>query len=240
MSPFIIHLTYLAAVMFIIGVIGTLALYRFKFDEFAQSGLALKIIVWIPLWVIYILGAYFLFNIFISLIIGFSLIETFWENRRAHFSPRLFYSVLFIVGIGLFAVFVEQSPNPAVMALSLLAACALSDITAFFVGHLFGYHSLPKSINQKKSWEGVFGQLLGGAVGMERIRTLGAVGVSIGIALSVGFGSALGDMVNSFFKRATNVTRWSNYIPGHGGVGDRFASIAGTGYFLMLVKIILH
>jgi phosphatidate cytidylyltransferase len=240
MDPFIFHITYLAAITFVVGGIGTFALYHFRFREFLKSGLVLKILVWIPLWFIYIAAAYYWFSAFIFLIIVMFLVEIFWKNRNRAVVPRMLYATLFVTGIGLFAAFVEQTSNPPAIALSLLAACALSDITAFFAGRLCGYHALPQAINPRKSWEGVLGQFVGGAIGVERIKALGALVIPLGVALCVGLGSACGDIGNSFFKRTSNVVRWSNVIPGHGGIGDRFASIAGTGFFLFFYKIFFH
>jgi len=237
MEPFIIQLTYLAALIFIVGIMGTLALFRFQYDDFLESGLALKIAVWIPLWILYIVAAYNYFTAFIFFIVALSLIEVFWTNKNAPLAPRLVYSALFTTGIGFFAVFVGQSSDPSAVALSLLAACALSDVVAFFAGRAFGYHALPVSVNPRKSWEGVFGQFVGGVAGIMCIGTLGVPGIPLGVALSVGFGSACGDLANSLFKRITKVDSWSAAIPGHGGVCDRFASIAGTGFFLLLVML---
>lgn len=236
MVLFIIKLTIVAAITFFIGGIGTFALYRFRLKDFIQSGLALKIAMWIPLWFIYILSSYYWPEFFLVAIVLFILVEIFWVNKKNDFMPRITYACFFILGVGMLTVYVQESSNPSIIFLSILAACALSDVVAFFAGKLCGYHFLPKVINPGKSWEGVAGQVVGGTLGLERVKALGAFEISIGISFLVGLGSACGDICNSYFKRILQITNWSNFIPGHGGIGDRFASLAGTGYFLFAYK----
>lgn len=235
---FAIKLTAAAAIVFVAGGLTTFALYKFRFEEMVKSRLALKIAMWIPLWILYVVATYFWFTAFMVLIVAVFLGEILIKNRRLPLGPRLTYGTIFVIGIFLIVNFIEKSTTPHQTALAIMAACIASDVCAYFGGKLLGKHKLPSLINQRKAWEGVLGQLVGGALGVWGISALGAPEMTLGVALAVGLGSGLGDMTNSYYKRKVGIPEWSNWIPGHGGMGDRFASLAGTGYLLFLVKVI--
>jgi phosphatidate cytidylyltransferase len=58
--------------------------------------------------------------------------------------------------------------------------------------------------------------------------------------VALGAGSALGDLTNSYVKRKLAIDEWGRAIPGHGGILDRFSSMAGSAvlvfYFLLIVQ----
>jgi phosphatidate cytidylyltransferase len=54
------------------------------------------------------------------------------------------------------------------------------------------------------------------------------VETAIFIALCLSFASQLGDITESALKRASGVKDSSNFIPGHGGVMDRFDGLIGA------------
>ena len=47
----------------------------------------------------------------------------------------------------------------------------------------------------------------------------------IGVGLIVGIFGQIGDLIESLIKRDANVKDSSSFIPGHGGVFDRFDSL---------------
>ncbi len=109
------------------------------------------------------------------------------------------------------------------------AWCA--DAGAYFVGSKFGKHKLAPSISPKKSVEGAFGGVAGGILGMliygiilyyckTDVPWLNFI--VMGILGSV-FGS-LGDLFLSYIKRECKIKDFGNFLPGHGGVLDRFDS----------------
>jgi phosphatidate cytidylyltransferase len=64
--------------------------------------------------------------------------------------------------------------------------------------------------------------------------------VPVGLFIPIGLGSGVGDIINSAAKRRVGVVNWSRLIPGHGGLADRFSSIAASAllsfYFLLLTR----
>ena len=109
----------------------------------------------------------------------------------------------------------------------------VSDTAAYFVGSFLGKHKLCPEISPKKSVEGAVGGLVGGMLGMVIFCLIlnsffeysynYFVFAAIGFVLSVV--SQIGDLSMSFIKREYNVKDFSNLIPGHGGVLDRFDGV---------------
>jgi len=110
-------------------------------------------------------------------------------------------------------------------------ASSVSDVTAFFFGSYFGIHKLPSFVNVNKSWEGILGQIAGALIGVLLIKLFIADKVNILLFLPIGAGSSIGDILNSYIKRKVGIKSWSYLLPGHGGVIDRFSSLAWSAIF---------
>lgn len=120
-----------------------------------------------------------------------------------------------------------------------------NDVFAYLVGISIGKHKMCERLSPKKSWEGFFG----GVVGSLAMGALGAyiVGGSylvwIGLAAVVSLSSVVGDLAESMFKRDAGVKDSGNFIPGHGGMLDRFDALILSAPFafvyLIFVTILL-
>lgn len=106
-----------------------------------------------------------------------------------------------------------------------------SDAMAYFIGSAFGKHKLAPSVSPKKSVEGMFGGMAGGVIGMliyGIILNVSGTQVPWLAFVIVGFiGSVfglLGDLFLSYIKRDCKIKDFGNFLPGHGGVLDRFDS----------------
>lgn len=107
-----------------------------------------------------------------------------------------------------------------------------SDAMAYFIGSAFGKHKLAPSISPKKSVEGMFGGMAGGIIGMLiygiilhffKTNVPWLAFVIVGFLGSV-FG-LIGDLFLSYIKRNCKIKDFGNFLPGHGGVLDRFDSV---------------
>ncbi|AQS03839.1 phosphatidate cytidylyltransferase [Clostridium beijerinckii] len=123
----------------------------------------------------------------------------------------------------------------------------LSDTAAFYSGKLFGKHKLSPKVSPKKTIEGSIGGLVGATVftgifGMvvQRYVNIMPIYNYFIIGILCGLFGQLGDLVASSIKRYVGVKDYSNLIPGHGGVLDRFDSIifAAAAVFYYLTFII--
>ncbi len=111
----------------------------------------------------------------------------------------------------------------------LLASIWICDTAAYFGGLTLGRHRLFERVSPKKSWEGsVFG--FAGAVATWWVGRMMVVDyLTLSQALTIGalvgvFGQ-VGDLVESRFKRDAGVKDSSSFLPGHGGIYDRFDSL---------------
>ena len=123
----------------------------------------------------------------------------------------------------------------------------LSDTAAFYSGKLFGKHKLSPRVSPKKTIEGSIGGLIGatiftgvfGIIVQKYINIMPIYNYFIIGALCGVFGQ-FGDLVASSIKRYVGIKDYSNLIPGHGGILDRFDSIifSATVIFYYLTFIV--
>ncbi|MBT3352877.1 MAG: CDP-archaeol synthase [Nitrospinaceae bacterium] len=109
--------------------------------------------------------------------------------------------------------------------LFLFAVVWANDIAAYYIGRAFGSRKLAPSISPGKTVEGsvgglVVGVLAGLVVAVWLLSSLDMV-VAIFVAMVVGLLSQVGDLCESFVKRAAGRKDSGSGIPGHGGILDR-------------------
>ncbi len=118
----------------------------------------------------------------------------------------------------------------------------LTDAFAFLVGRKIGKHKMSPHISPKKSVEGaVFGTIITAAINVVLLFAFSLVATKIGHAPLLGESamkyliafpiscvlsviSMFGDLAASVLKRNVGIKDYSNLLPGHGGIVDRFDS----------------
>jgi phosphatidate cytidylyltransferase len=105
-----------------------------------------------------------------------------------------------------------------------------TDTVSYFVGTWLGTHRLLPIVSPAKTWEGALAGVVGGTgagAGLTILLDLPletSEGALIGLIASLA--AVAGDLVESGFKRLSNVKDSGTIIPGHGGVLDRIDSLA--------------
>ena len=125
----------------------------------------------------------------------------------------------------------------------------VTDTFAYYFGKYFGKKKLCPEVSPKKTIAGALGGFLGSAI------ICGIYGIIVNkyfngvniihyflIGALCGIVGQLGDLVASSIKRYVGIKDYSNLIPGHGGVLDRFDSILFNSavvfyYLTFIIKI---
>ncbi|MEG0276748.1 MAG: phosphatidate cytidylyltransferase [Coprobacillus sp.] len=152
-----------------------------------------------------------------------------------------YFTVGVLIAMGLHMIYQLRITYGFESILLLALATFGTDTGAYFAGMMFGKHKLNPRLSPKKTIEGSIG------------------GIILGTVLSVAFGayikmespslylivicfiltitSQIGDLIFSSIKRSFEVKDYSQLLPGHGGVLDRFDSIL---FNAMVFGILIH
>jgi phosphatidate cytidylyltransferase len=132
--------------------------------------------------------------------------------------------------VGIFRLSWEgQSDFGRHLLLFYLALVWSGDSAAYILGSVFGKHKISPTISPNKSWEGTLGHfagvLLAGFLGRHFFFPM--LGVRDVIVLSAVFSlfGFWGDLVESSWKRGSDIKDSGHLLPGHGGILDRVDSI---------------
>ena len=138
-------------------------------------------------------------------------------------------SIMWVGFLGSFATLMLRYPNREGVAflLGTIIAVVANDVGALFIGRQFGNTPLSET-SPNKSWEGwaggLFASLLISAAIVSRIHPWD-FGSAILLALVASIVGPIGDLCESMIKRDLNLKDMSSFLPGHGGVLDRFDAI---------------
>lgn len=118
----------------------------------------------------------------------------------------------------------------------------MTDSWAFLVGRKIGKHKMTPNISPKKSFEGaVFGVLATVCLNLAMLWVFNKIALSMGhgafmtegnmkyvyfipISIVLAVVGMFGDLAASVLKRNVGIKDYSNLLPGHGGIMDRFDS----------------
>lgn len=137
--------------------------------------------------------------------------------------------------------------NPWLL-LFVMTVVMAADISAYFAGKRFGKNKLAPAISPGKTWEGVFGAMVGVTLyviiagwtsGLYKQYPVFPAVIVAGwwwVALAV-----IGDLFESAVKRQAGVKDSGALLPGHGGLLDRIDALTSTlpfaGFALILQRL---
>ena len=237
-----------------IAIIGTMELLSAaKITKFVPICVLCAVLVGItpflstPLIIQYRMAIYMLF-VFVAFLL---LLAHHNELRFADLAFALFSS--FLLGL-VFSVFIYvrdldiDRGTRFFYIILIFGGAWLADSAAYFAGRFFGKHKLAPQISPKKTIEGAVGGVLGCILGFVLLGlAFDAIMAAYGSALRVNYlyliilsailsvVGMLGDLTFSVVKRQYGIKDYGNILPGHGGVLDRFDSVAFTAPALYII-----
>ncbi len=126
--------------------------------------------------------------------------------------------------------------------LILVVLIWITDSAAYFIGMKFGKHRGIFKVSPKKSLEGFLAGLIMpflAVVIINKYLAMNDIKNLLILAFCAGVIGQLGDLLESKLKRTAGVKDSSNFIPGHGGVLDRFDSLLlAAPVFWIILKLI--
>ena len=174
----------------------------------------------------------------VSLLFGFMLIMTAYvftypKNDAGKAMAAAFGPVYTIVMLS-YMYRVCMLPDGLYLVWLIFTASWGTDVCAYLFGILFGKRTLAPELSPKKSIAGAVGGVLG-AAGLGAVYALifgryfnnvhHPVLACAVLSAAAGLISMTGDLLASAFKREHGVKDYSQLIPGHGGILDRFDSV---------------
>ncbi len=185
---------------------------------------------------LYVLMAYFFYLMAL----------TVFSHRGLQFarSAEIFATGTYVSLIFSSIVMLRDGEDGQYLYLLVFLAAWITDSFAYFSGRLFGKHKLIPQVSPKKTVEGAVGGVIFCVIACLGFGLFTALvwdaepnylflGVS-GVILSVC--AQIGDLIASLIKREHGIKDYGRLFPGHGGVMDRFDSVAAVAVVLLLIS----
>ena len=175
------------------------------------------------------------------LVVFFLMMVPVFNTKRNFVDIALTILPCFYVGVFFsFILLLSDMENGRYFVWLIFISSWGCDTLAYYFGRYLGSHKLIPTVSPKKTVEGAIGGLIGSILGCTLYGYIIAqFGVVVPlyhymiIGLLGGIFGQCGDLVASSIKRYTGVKDYSNLIPGHGGILDRFDSI-------LLVSVVVY
>jgi phosphatidate cytidylyltransferase len=168
------------------------------------------------------------FPVFFALTTVFSLLWFLWKVTPGR-PVRGIASTLLTFGyvgvLGGFAGLLLQSRDGVGLVIGTAICTVAYDVVGYFFGSQFGRSRIAPDVSPNKTVEGTLvGWTAAVVLGYLIVGQIHPWDHKSGLALGflVGTGSILGDLCESMIKRDLDLKDFGSFLPGHGGVLDRF------------------
>ena len=184
-----------------------------------------------------------IFSIFVSLFLLRDLFST--KNLISVLIKKYFRFIFYITSSFVFIYLIANFNgfyDPSII-LGCFILIWVNDSFAYMVGKKFGKQKLFYSISPHKTVEGFLGGLLFCCISASIVSRYVDDSIStsnwLTMAIIVSVFGTLGDLIESKFKRESNVKDSGRIMPGHGGILDRLDSIIfASPYIYLFLKLI--
>ena len=185
------------------------------------------------------------FHLLFGIILLICLYEM-WKLRKGKAKILAFaYVIIPLILIQIFGMTDSNYPNNTFNPNIILFMFILTwtfDTFAYIIGVRFGKNKIMPSISPKKSWEGFIGgfifTIITSYLSYNYFEFNSFKNVLI-ISIILPFTATAGDLIESHYKRESNVKDSGTFIPGHGGLLDRMDAFLITIPVLYILIYIL-
>lgn len=157
----------------------------------------------------------------ILLIYLFIFIEIYFYFKRYKYFAIIYVLISFLFFITL------EFDEKIILNFNLYILIVISfDIFCYVVGKNLGKNKLIK-ISPNKTYEGLFGGAIISLLVSLLFSSIYEIDINLELfffIIIIIFSAFIGDILESYLKRKNNIKNSSEFIPGHGGVFDRFDS----------------
>lgn len=167
-----------------------------------------------------------IFNFFIIITLFFSIFE--WRRISKNNSKFRYFGLVFLL-FSFFSIYQLRNDfdEGYIYIIFILLICVSTDIGGFVFGRILKGPKLT-SISPNKTYSGVIGSYLFSFISaylyviiLELNNSVNYLPEILILTFTISTISQLGDLVISYFKRASNLKDTGKIIPGHGGILDR-------------------
>lgn len=151
---------------------------------------------------------------------------------------------ILFAGPGLFALAsLREGADGRAWTFAVLLVTWSNDAAAYAIGRAVGRHKLVPALSPGKTWEGVFGGMLGSAAATAVVWAACRPVIPVAELAVLCAGSAvvgpLGDLTKSVVKRAHRAKDSGRLFPGHGGLLDRIDAVLWNSLLMVAARAAL-
>lgn len=173
------------------------------------------------------------------------LLPSIFDEKGKYTTKDAFYLLGTTIFIGLFFnLLMLLFFGNKWLLLYLILVATMTDTFAMLLGCLIGKHKLIPKVSPKKSIEGsIAGSLLATIIASTYYYNVITSNINIAVliimTLFLTILGQLGDLLFSKIKRENGIKDFSNIMPGHGGILDRFDSLTFIIYgYIIIINLI--
>jgi phosphatidate cytidylyltransferase len=232
---------------YLLATVGLYELFKMRnLDIFTVPGFLSTLLLWVILFpseynsILTILN-YSKTELSIALVLLLLTYSVITKNRFTFEDVSFVLLSAIYVGIG-FYFFIETRTGGLVYIFYSLFIIWATDSGAYFIGRAMGKRKLWPEISPNKTVEGFIGGIICAMIVAVLFVLFSDINASmytlVGITIVLSIFGQIGDLVESAFKRHFNVKDSGQFLPGHGGILDRFDSLLFVWPLLYLFHII--